>query len=308
MLANFFSKSKPITFVVLSTLFLLFLIFAIFNGLFIQFYTENSWFKYIWYILLIVFNFFFFNFINTKNNLTFDNAYAFLFFILCLGVIPASFLNEKTLTINLVLLLFLRKVYSLQSPKNSIQKLFDGGFWLGISFLIEPFTVLFGVLLYVSMYLHKRASYQALLVPVIGFAAPLFLYFTYCFWVGKLGEFYDHFYWYTHYDFNAYQNLKLLIPLGFTIILTLLIAFLKSLKALPVKNVFRKNWLLILLNFLVAVLFILLLKEHNGSEFLYLFFPIAIILANGMELLKKQWLKDVFIGLFFISGILIGFL
>ncbi len=308
MLANFFAKSKPITFVVLGLLFVVYLFLALFTGFDISFYFKNSIFSYFTFAVLLLLTFFFQNFIVVKNNLTFGNSYAFLFFILCLGLFPSSFLDEKTLIVNLLLLLFLRKVYSLQSSKNVFKKLFDGGLWLGISFLIEPFTLIFMFLLYGAIFIHKKTSLQTLLIPVVGFLTPLFLYFSYCFWYDALQDFYSLFIWFSYYDFENYKALNYIFPVSIIGLFGLISIFLKTPKTLSVKNTFRESWLVIILNLALTILFIIILKEHNGSEFLYLLFPIAIILANGLELVERTLIKEVLITVFFLCSLVVYFL
>lgn len=308
MLANFFGKSKPITFVVLLLLFLVYLVLALFTGFKVDFYFEKSIFLFFSFAILLLLTFFFQNFIVVKNNLTFGNSYAFLFFILCLGLLPSSFLDEKTLIVNLLLLLFLRKVYSLQSSKNVFKKLFDGGLWLGISFLIEPFTLIFILLLYGAIFIHKKTSLQTLLIPVVGFLAPLFLYFTYYFWHDDVQNFYALFNWFTYYNFENYKALNYIFPVSIISLFGLISIFMKTPKILSVKNTFRKSWLLIILNLFITILFVVILKEHNGSEFLYLLFPIAIILANGLELVERTLIKEVLITLFFLCSLVVYFL
>ncbi|MCH3881209.1 MULTISPECIES: DUF6427 family protein [Tenacibaculum] len=308
MLANFFAKSKPITFVVLGLLFVVYLFLALFTGFDISFYFKNSIFSYFTFAVLLLLTFFFQNFIVVKNNLTFGNSYAFLFFILCLGLFPSSFLDEKTLIVNLLLLLFLRKVYSLQSSKNVFKKLFDGGLWLGISFLIEPFTLIFMFLLYGAIFIHKKTSLQTLLIPVVGFLTPLFLYFSYCFWYDALQDFYSLFIWFSYYDFENYKAINYIFPVSIIGLFGLISIFLKTPKTLSVKNTFRESWLVIILNLALTILFIIILKEHNGSEFLYLLFPIAIILANGLELVERTLIKEVLITVFFLCSLAVYFL
>ena len=205
MLANFFGKSKPITFVVLILLFLLYLVLAISTGFKVDFHFEKSIFTYLSFTVLIISTFFFTNFIISKNNLTFDNSYAFLFFIICLGLFPDSFLSEKALVVNLLLLLFLRKIYSLQTNKNIFKKLFDGGFWLGVCFLAEPLTIVFVFLLYAAIFIHQKTSFQTLIIPIIAFLTPLFLFFSYSFWNNNTQDFYELFNWYTTFNFENYK-------------------------------------------------------------------------------------------------------
>ena len=298
MLANFFGKSKPINFIVLFVLFLGYFVFSIFSKeLSFNLVKELGWF-------LVVFSVY--NFIIAKNLLTYDNSFAFLFFVILIGFFPDTIQVNKTFYANLTILLFLRKVYSLQSSKNIFHKLFDGGLWLGISFLIEPYAPLLLVLLYFSIFLHQRFTYQTLLTPVIGFLAPVFLYFTYYYWYDGLDKFWLLFDWNFYPDLSFYSHEKYLFPILFISFFLVASILLKSPKALSVKNKFRKNWILILTHLVITTAILLLVEDGSGSEFLYVFFPLSVILANGIEFFQKKWYADAIIILFLIASFTIS--
>ncbi|CAM1345828.1 DUF6427 family protein [Tenacibaculum crassostreae] len=294
MLANFFGKSKPINFIVLFGLFLGYFVLSVFSKeLSFILVKEIAWF-------LVVFSVY--NFIIAKNLLTYDNSFAFLFFVILIGFFPDTIRINNTFFANLTVLLFLRKVYSLQSSKNVFHKLFDGGLWLGISFLIEPYTGLLILLLYLSIFLHQRFTYQTLLIPVIGIFGPLFLYFTYHFWYDKPEKFTSLFNWDFNPDLSMYLNQKLLIPIIFISFFVIISVLLKSPKAFSVKNKFRKNWILILTQLVITTVILILVKDDSGSEFLYVFFPLSVVLANGIEFFQKKWYADIIILLFLIAS------
>ncbi|TYP99707.1 hypothetical protein C7447_101311 [Tenacibaculum adriaticum] len=299
MLTNFFSKSKPITVLLIIALFLCYYFMAFLSG---KIASIN-----LWVLPLFLLMFSIAGFINSKNALTFDNSYAFLFLVFFIGMFPETLKINSTFYSNLTLLLFLRKVYSIQSSKNLFKKLFDGGLWLGITFLIEPFSIQFGILLYISIYLHQRFTYQTILIPLIGFFAPTFLYFTYCLWYDKLQDFELLFDWFTHYDLSLYNQFSYLLPIYFVCVFIMLSVFFKTPKALAIKNSFRKNWILLLLNFAIAFLLLILVKDRNGSEILYLFFPSALIIANGLELFERKWFIDVVPFSFIVCAFIVNF-
>lgn len=294
MLANFFGKSKPINFIVLFVLFLGYFVLSIFSKeLSLNILTELGWF-------LVVFSVY--NFIIAKNLLTYDNSFAFLFFVILIGFFPDVININKTFYANLTVLLFLRKVYSLQSSKNVFHKLFDGGLWLGISFLIEPYTALLIILLYLSIFLHQRFTYQTLLIPIIGIFGPVFLYFTYCFWYDEVEKFTSLFNWNLYPDLSFYSHQKSLFPILFISFFLIASILLKSPRALSVPNKFRKNWILVLTQFVISTIIFLLVEDGSGTEFLYVFFPVSVILANGIEFFQKKWYADAIIILFLIAS------
>ena len=284
MLTNFFSKSKPITVLVILALFLCYYGIAFFSG-------SEKLFDYR-IIPLFLLTIAVVSFIDNKNNLSFDNAYTLLFFVIFLGVFPDILIIGKEFYANLILLLFLRKVFSLQSPKLIIKKIFDAGFWLGITFLLNPFSLLFFIMLYVSIVIFNRLSIRNLIIPIIGFIIPVFLFFTYSFWFDKTDVFYDLFYFLSSYDLSFY-NLNHVVGFLCIGLLTLISIIRKTPKTLMVINKFRSSWILMLINLVLAIFLVILNDNKNGSELLYLAFPTAIILANGIELYEQKWFVDI---------------
>ena len=284
MLTNFFSKSKPITVLVILALFLCYYGIAFFSG-------SEKLFDYR-IIPLFLLTIAVVSFIDNKNNLSFDNAYTLLFFVIFLGVFPDILIIGKEFYANLILLLFLRKVFSLQSPKLIIKKIFDAGFWLGITFLLNPFSLLFFIMLYVGIVIFNRLSIRNLIIPIIGFIIPVFLFFTYSFWFDKTDVFYDLFYFLSSYDLSFY-NLNHVVGFLCIGLLTLISIIRKTPKTLMVINKFRSSWILMLINLVLAIFLVILNDNKNGSELLYLAFPTAIILANGIELYEQKWFVDI---------------
>ena len=305
MLANFLSKTKPINYAVLLILFvccyLITFVKVFFKDGFVLEALLNGW-AFLLLLLVIVF---IFNFIVFKNRLTLDNSFAIYIFLLLLLLFLPNLFVYKTLFLLVIHLLFLRKIYSLKHTQSVLKKLFDAGFWLGISFLIEPLLLLFFVCIYVGTYLHQKISFQTLFSPIIGFITPLLLCFTYFFWHNRVHEFLallnaeriDNFLWYS-------KNTSVWFLAGL-LLASILSFLLKSPKALSINNSFKKNWILLIFNLFIALLFGLLLPEKNGYEFLYLLIPASIIIANGLEVIKKDFIKNtVLIAL--LVGVIVG--
>lgn len=296
MLANFLNKSKPINFVGLLLFFIInFAVVFLSND-----FTNNlGLYPLVYFMSLVVLFvgiFFIFNFIISKNRLTFDNSYAYFLFTLLNISLLKDLIHIKTLLVLMLYLLFLRKIYSLRSYKNTIKKLFDGGFWLGILFLLDATSILFFLLFYVAIYLYQKLTIHSLLVPILGFFVPIVIYGTYLFWFDKL----DHF----------FQNKKLLLQ--FTILdikqiwfvvgvfaLATIALFYKSIRAIRVSNLFRKSWLLIALNFLLGIFCLYFTTSSQVSQLIYFLFPASIIITNGIELISNRLILNIML-LFFL--------
>ena len=308
MLANFLEKSKPINFIVYLGLFFCFFLITVFTGLFTG---DFAWYKMIEscsFLVLFLIVFFFYNFIVSKNKLTFDNSYAFFLFVLATLLFISKLLILKTLILLIIYLLFLRKIYSLRSSKKVIEKLFDSGFWLGVLFILEPFSLVFAALIYASIFLRKKVSIHTLLTPIIGFASPLIIYFTYLFWNDATEEINQLFFFNNVNNLLIYAKDNTIWIFFIVLLLTIFSIFLKSPKVLSVNNSFKKSWLLLIINAIIAVVFALIITKKDGTEIVFLLVPTSIIIANGFETIEKVLIRNILFGLLLASTILTFFL
>ncbi|SNR17615.1 DUF6427 family protein [Tenacibaculum jejuense] len=285
MLTNFFSTTKPVNSMFIIGLFACYVVTSFFTN----YIDVVNIPLFLWFLTL----FGIVNFVNSRNNLTFDNSYFFLFFCILLGFFPEVFKINTLFYSNLILIIYIRRVYSFQSSKNIIKKLFDSGFWIGISFLIEPYTLLFFPLTFIGILVHEHIDVRRIFTPIIGFSVPIILYFTYCFWYSELENFYNLLSWKTNYDFSIYNTSRYIILFSLLLILITLASILKTPKTFRVKNTFRKSWILICFHFFFSLVLVVLLSERSGTELLYIIFPAALIIANGFELFQKKWYSDI---------------
>ncbi|WP_405564185.1 DUF6427 family protein [Polaribacter sp. Asnod6-C07] len=303
MLANFLNKSKPINFIVFLIFFFIGFVFSVYTAFFTNNFLFDNLLKSGAILLFFLIIFFLFNFINSKNKLTFDNSYAYFLFTGLIVMILPELIGYKTLILSVIYLLFLRKIYSLHTAKRILEKLFDSGFWLGVFFILEPLSALLFILVYVAIYVHNKITIHTLLAPIIGFLAPLLVYFAYFFWFDKIDEFTDLFNFNINFDVQFYSKIKYLWILYSTLIFAVFAIFLKSINTLSVNNKFKRSWILLIYNFFVIILFLMFLPEKNGSELIFILFPTAIILANGIELIQKNIFKNMVLYFFLVSSI-----
>ena len=294
MLTNFFSNTKPFTSVIIIALFFVYA----FLGYFFEYIPELSIGLFLKFLVL----FGLVNFIKSRNNLTFDNSYFFLIFVILIGYLPITVSINNVFYSNLILLVYVRRVYSLQSSKNTIKKLFDSGLWMGISFLIEPFTIVVFPMTFIAILIHQHIDYRRLITPLLGFVSPIILYFTYHLWYDQQQKFYALLDFSTYYDFSIYTSFTLKLSLGVIVTLTFFGFLLKTPKALSIKNEFRKNWILVCIHLLSVFILLLIIKNRSGAEIAYLLFPCAMIIANGFELLQKKWFSDIILLLLFLGS------
>lgn len=307
MLANFFGKSKPVNFIIIIALFFTYYVldFIVVKNSEIKLEDFSNFLLTFPLFLLL---FFLFNFIISKNKLTRDNSFAFLFFVIGLGFLEFVILEYSTVIVYLLLFLFFRRVYSLRTLKSVYQKLFDSGFWLGILFIISPFYLLYLLLLYVAVYFFVKISIRTVLIPLLGFSTTLFLYFTYLFWNDDLTPFHQLLTVGLEVDFSFYFSSYYQLFLITFILITLISILIKTGKILSVSNKFKRSWILLLLHLVISFGFIFLIENKDGTELIAFLFPSSIIIANWVQSIKKKLVINIILVVFLLLSFAIHFI
>jgi len=292
MLANFLEKSKPINFVTYLGFFFVFFLLEIYTLFFLNSFLWKGVVASIVFFCFFSAIFFFVNFILTKNKLTFDNTFAYFLFTLFITLFIRAILSYQSLLCVLLYFLFLRKIYSLQKDSKLIQKLFDAGLWLGVLLFFQPKSILFLILIYTAVLVYNRITIQTILIPLTGLFVPLFLGTTYFFYVDKPIALF-HVFSKIHFHVAYFKTIENGWFIPFVLLLSSLAFLLKTPKAMAVSNTFRKSWVLININFFIALAIGLISNESDQLPIVFLLFPAAIVVANGLELILKKTIQSV---------------
>lgn len=307
MLDNFLNKTKPINSIGILVLFFL----CFFSSIFTKFYVDSKLdFNLLEYVLFGVFfiiSFFFVNFIVSKNNLSFDNSYTFFFYSIFLIVNLNYILSFKLLILNIIYLFVLRKVYSLHSQKKIFEKTFDAGFWLGLLFILDSFSIIFLPLIFFGLLIYKRQNFNTLILASLGFLTPNFLYFTYLYWNDSLNTFFNQFNFKINFSLLEYFKGNSSIFLLSMSVIILTFATIKSIKVLSVNNTFRKNWILVLINLTLSLILVLIYNPKSYEILIFITFPVSVVFANAIELINKKLMRDIILYLILVSSLIFKF-
>lgn len=307
MIANFFSKTKPSN--IISILFLLCIFYISsyytldFTHITVSQIAEEFAIFSCWLLLL-----FFVYFIIRKNSLTKDNSYAILLYVLLIGFFSFSIHELSEVLSNLLLLMALRRVFSLEKKNRVKSKIFDAGLWIGLAFIFSPWAIFFLILVYIGMSLYKRMSISNLLLPILGAGTPIFLFYTCCLLINEVAFFENFFNISWSFDSTRYQNLKLLIPITFLISIVFWSVISCSPKILSRANKLKYSWILLINHLIIAALIVIFSPNKDGSEFVYAFFPVAVIITNYLETVRDNWFKEVILWLFISTSFVVYFL
>ena len=303
MLANFFSKSKPVNFILIIVLFLIYYVL----DSFIYRTAEINLETFVVLPLYLVL-FFLYNFIISKNKLTKDDSYAFLLFVVGLGCLPQLNVTYIPLVKYFVLFLFLRRIYSLRTLKSIYEKLFDSGFWLGVLLLISSEYILYLFLLFIAILLFIKVTFRTIVIPILGFLTPVFLFFTYNFYVDTLDDFYQLFDIRFIVDFNNYNSSFYIIPFASFGFITFISILLRSGKIFSVSNRFKRSWGLLLLHLLVALVSLFLIDVKDGTELIAILIPSTILIANWIQAVERKLIVNIILLLFLVISFTVHFI
>lgn len=305
MFTNFFDKSKPINFIIVS----IFIISWIFMKLVIEPEKLNSPQVLVDYSLTALgylFLLFLLNFIVKKNRLTRANTYSILFFSCFLIMIPPPFVESSFLLSNLFLVLALRRIWSLASENNMERKILDASIWISLATLFYFWSILLIVVLFIFIIQIGYKNLKLLWIPFVGVFTVFVLITTYNLVAN------DTLFWFmgieikTGFDNFAYKSVPLLITIFLFIIIMI---WGLAQKAFSVSKGSLKEKLNFKILFIVTVTFVvmvLLNPVKNGTELLFIIAPLAIIATNLIENLRTFWMKELFLWLVVLLPIIIN--
>jgi hypothetical protein len=234
-----------------------------------------------------------FDFVVKKNVLTRKNSYAVLCFALFCLAVPAIFSHARVIVAGFFIMLALRRIYSLRSKTDTHKKIFDAAFWIFIASLFYFSSLLFLVLLYFAIIFYCAGNYRNWLMPFGALLVVLLLGTTYALYTTGIMAFIEGYIVYPSYDFTSYSSPKLLIPLSFFLALYLWTIF----KYLALLNAAFQTHkpafaLVIIASLIALVIAVGFAPVRNGSEFYFLFGPLAILTSRYVERSKSKWFNE----------------
>ena len=291
MISSFFSKANPIHLVIVC--FIMLLVFVTTKFYYLdESLTITVFIKQTALFIISLTSVFVLDFLSNKNNLTKKNSYKILIFSLFIALLPETYLNSQILIANLFILLALRRIISLRSNKEIIKKLFDAAFWLSIATLFYFWSILFFILIVIGIILYRVVNIKNWIIPIVGILTVAIIWSSYMIIMG-----YDLILYFQNlinfsFDISTLNNKRIVISC--TIILSYgiwsLLYFIRYLKAKSKKS--RPSFIIIIFMIIISLLVVAVAPYKNGSEFLFLFAPLSIIITNYLETISEKWFKE----------------
>ena len=239
------------------------------------------------------------NFISRKNGLSKDSAYTILFYFLLLLFFPSVLDNVNLVLANFFILLAFRRLISLQSLKASKEKIFDASFWIIVASLFQFWSILYLVLVFISIIFHVSRDYRNWFLPFIAFfaVATLFLLTSLLFQFSVL-DYLDRAVrvsFEINYFKNNYENGALSIYA--TAALFFVTSMLLSLSNRP--QVLHTSFKKVVASFFIGVLIFIVSDNKSNDLLIFTVAPLAILATSHIEIpqikLKQEMVLFVLI-------------
>ena len=304
MITTIFSKSRPFNYILVTLLLILF--FFLYQLRFSDWLQsiESIGKKGILLSLLIA-SLFISNFITKKNGLSKDNTYPFLFFFTFLILFPTTLGNSNLIISNFFILLALRRLISLQSLVTPKEKIFDASMWIFVAALFQFWSILFIILVFVSIALHVARDYRNWILPYIALFAISILYTAFVLMYDRslFNQILEGAT--TSFNFNYFTNKYQNIAISIYAAITVLFLF-SQIAAYPSKPLVHHNsYKKIILAFFIGFLIYLISPAKQNSLLIYTFMPLAVMATSYFEGNKIKWSQEataiIVIGLSFLS-------
>jgi Family of unknown function (DUF6427) len=306
MITSVFSKSRPLNYVIISTL-LVACYFLYLQKLPESFNSAEGILSRIGLLLILVGSLFIINFVTKKNGLSKDNSFSFLFFFSFLILFPTTLGNADLIISNFFILLALRRLISLQSLLTPKEKIFDASLWIFVAALFHFWSILFILIVFVSILFHVSRDYRNWILPFIAFFSVGIIALMYALVFDKslivtvidsaLIDF--NFNYFT----NNYQNFALSLY-----VVTAVFFFITQALTLPNKPLnMQSSYKKIIVAFILGAVVFLISSDKNNSLLIYTFAPVAIMATNHVESMQINWLKETFVYVIVVCSLLTFF-
>lgn len=302
MITSVFRKSTPIN------LFLVVILMLVF--FFISLFQDLSWtnsvvsiVKKIGLLLILMSSIFITNFIAKKNGLSKDSSYTILFYLLFLLFFPSVFANTNLILSNFFILLAIRRLISLQSLKASKEKIFDASLWIFVATLFHFWSILYLILVFISIIFHVAREYRNWVLPFIAFFAVGIISISLSLIFSKdiLGYISENAVLNFNIDYftNTYQNI------AFSIYLTVALFFVTSMLAtLSSKLLFlHSSYKKIIASFFIALVIFAISSNKSNDVLIYTIAPLSIMATSHIEAKQLQLKQELVLGVLILCSL-----
>jgi hypothetical protein len=300
MIASLFRKSTPInyTLVVLGAA-VVFFLYQVNNGTTADSMTAIG--VKLGLLAFIYGSLFISNFIVKKNGLSKDSCYTILFYLLFMLFFPSVLDNPNVLMANFFILLALRRLISLHSPKSTKEKIFDASLWIFVAALFHFWCIIFIVLVFISILFHVSRDYRNWILPFFaGFSiASAFLLFAVVFDQTLIADMKAKMYTNFRIDYFTNNKENLALAVYAAVALFFMVSMIFSLSNRP--QILQSSYKKIIASFFIAIMIFVMSAQKSND---LLLFSIA---TSHIELPQERMKQEIALALTIVCSLFLFF-
>ncbi len=302
MITSVFKKSSPINLILVVFLILVFFLLYQFQDLTWTNSAGSILYKVLIFTIVLA-SVFLTNFIAKKNGLSKDSSYAIFFYFLLLLFFPSIFDNANLIASNFFILLALRRLISLQSLKASKEKIFDASLWIFVAALFHFWSILYIVLVFISIIFHVARDYKNWVLPFIAFFAVgiTSMLFSIIFDKDVFGFIIANAITNFNIDYftNNYQNASFSIYL--TIAMFFVISMIVSLPNRPL--ILNTSYKKVIGSFFIGIVIFAISLNKSNDLLVYTIAPLAIMATSHIEVKQLQLKQEMVLGVLILCSL-----
>ncbi|WP_299609028.1 DUF6427 family protein [uncultured Aquimarina sp.] len=296
MLSSFFSKSKPINFIIVGLYMFLLYVTAYYKTNFSLDYISILMFfggSVVYILAMLVLNL-----VTQKNDLTQKSTNTILLFAFLTALLPNSLINPYILLANLLVILGIRSTLSLRNGKHIKSKILDASLFISLASVAYFWSIGFMIFVFLGILFFEPKNYRNWLIPGISLIATYVL--SNCFTLLVYDNVFTIFDYVDpiSFSFSNYVNQQSVFSVGVITICALFfftIYFLrfnrKSTKLKPILRLIISQWI-------IALAIIAIAPNKNTSEIVFVTAPLAIIGTTYLEMDQGKLVKEINIWIF----------
>ena len=247
------------------------------------------------------------NFIIKRNGLSKDSAYTAFFLLLYFLFFPSVLGRPNLLLSNFFILLALRRLISLQSLKATKEKIFDASLWIFVAALFHFWSILFILLVFISILFHVSRDYRNWIIPFIAAFVILSAFVMFALVVDE--SLISTFIGRTQTDLSidyftdTSQNLALSIFASVSLFFTASMVLTLSGRPLVLQSSYKK----IIASFIIGVIIFVISPGKSNDVLIFTFAPLAFMATSHIELAQKQLKQEITLALFILCSVFLFF-
>lgn len=292
MISSFFGKTKPINYIIVLTLLLVFFCMARFFGqnvlLSLGLIGAN-----VGIISILFFTIFLSDFIVKRNKITKANSFTLLFYSLLCIFFPASLIDTNGIFCSFFIVLATRKVLSLKSLKEIKYKIFDASMWIIIASLFYDWALLYLIWVFIAIYIYEPKNIRNWFLPLSAFVTVALIVTAVLVVFGKLNFILDHYIFTLKFNGDFFKEWSKISTTTLYLILIVIVGIISNLKLGKIGVGRLASMRLVAVSFTIGVFITLFETSLGYFPIMITFFPAAVFLTNYIENIRKPRFKEI---------------